>query len=115
MNYSSWQTLLDSTNSNVSSHSSNNAFVGDAVAFSLSITTSTTALSRFTVLGSNQNGLTSALSTPQLYTVNNGQWSIITTITSNGLFVFDTGYRWISVGRALDWGTTVFLNQQVSI
>ncbi len=116
-------TLLGSADSNISSFQSTFAFVGDALSFSLSIQSSNASASRWTIMGSNADGFQSSLPLPTVSSVNSAPWSIITTITSQGLVVFDTGYRWLCAFRA-PWdvgGTgstssnvTIVLNQQVN-
>ena len=78
------------------------AFVGDLRQLSVSIQTQTNAASRFTLVGSNDDGLRAALGTPsQTLAAANG-WSNITTLTQEGMYAFDPGalgYRWLNVFR----------------
>lgn len=57
------------------------------------------AASQVTIVGSNHDGLTSTLSTA-LRTGSNNTWSIVTTISSSGLYTIDTGWRWVNAIRA---------------
>lgn len=59
----------------------------DEVTFSW--VTDTTAASRLTVQGSNDDGLRASIT----------DWSTMTTILSQGLFQLDTGFRWLRVLR----------------
>lgn len=65
----------------------------------LSVQTAVPAASRFTVIGSNDDGLQSALGTP-LHTVDAGGWSIVTVVTAPGLYNIAAGLRWLNVFRA---------------
>lgn len=65
----------------------------------LSIQTAVAAASRFTVIGTNDDGRQSALGTP-LHTVDSGGWSILTVITSPGVYNIAPGFRWVNVFRA---------------
>ena len=71
----------------------------DAQQISLSIQTAKPAASRFTVVGTNAEGLRTALGTP-LHTVDNDGWSILTVITSPGVYNIAPGFRWVNVFRA---------------
>lgn len=71
----------------------------DARQITLSIQTAKPAASRFTVIGTNDDGLQSALGTP-LHTVDAGGWSILTVITAPGIYAMDAGARWLNVFRA---------------
>ena len=67
----------------------------------ISIETQTTTASRFTVIGTNDDGLRSALGVPS-QTIPNDGWSIVTTITAQGLIAFDPGalgFRWLNIFR----------------
>lgn len=80
---------------------------------SLSIETQTNSASRFTVIGTNDDGLNSALRTPsQTLGFANG-WSLITTLTQAGMYAFDPGamgYRWINVFRPSASSATIIVN-----
>lgn len=92
--------LLDATSSNITSWNSQPCYVGDYYTLSLSIQTgSNTSASLFTVLGSNQDGLQSAASAPQLLTVPWGTWSVVTTIAAQGIYTISPGFRWLTVAR----------------
>lgn len=87
--------ILDPTTSNLTGQP---CYVGDLRQISLSVTTQTNSASRFTVIATNDDGFQSALGTP-LQTAPSGNWSIITTITSDGVFVLDPGFRWMNAFR----------------
>ena len=73
--------------------------VADFAHLTVSIESQTGDASRFTVIGTNDDGLQSALGTP-LQTAPSDGWSIVTAITSQGLYGFDvTGFRWVNVFR----------------
>ena len=77
----------------------------------LSIETQTGTASRFTVIGSNDNGLQSALGTPLQIDDTDG-WSIVTTITARGLVAFDPGalgFRWLNVFRPSASSATIIM------
>src|SRR6185436_11889071 len=93
-------TLLGVDSSNISSHGSVNAFVGDAFAISISITSSSQSASRWTVMGSNADGMQAPLVYPTVASVGSGEWSIITTILSQGIYAITPGFRWLDVFRA---------------
>ena len=65
--------------------------VADYRQLSLSIETSTTSSSRFTVWGAAADGLGSSLRT--------WDFSVITTIVTAGIFTIDPGLRWMRVER----------------
>lgn len=71
-------------------------FIGDYRQVSVSIASVTNAASRYTFVASNADGLQSALDTPSML-VPQGSWSILTTITQQGMYTFDpaAGFRWI--------------------
>ena len=71
----------------------------DAQQISLSIQTAVAAASRFTVIGTNNDGFGAALGTP-LHTVDAGGWSIVTVLTAPGLYNIAAGLRWLNVFRA---------------
>ena len=71
----------------------------DAAQITLSIQTAKPAASRFTVIGTNDDGLREALGTP-LHTVDAGGWSIVTVLTGPGLYNIAAGLRWLNVFRA---------------
>ncbi len=73
-------------------------FVGDFRQMSLSIHSSTASASRYTVVGSNLDGFNTALGNASP-TASNESWSIVTTVTSQGIFTIDPGFRWISAFR----------------
>lgn len=75
-------------------------FVGDATNLTVSIQTSTGSASRYTIVGNNDNGMTSALGTPSAATTQNG-WSIVTVLTSAGLYSITPGFRWINSFRSV--------------
>ena len=78
-------------------------FVGDFVTLTVSIQTSSTSASRFTVMGSNLDGFQSTLSVNGgfgSYVQTGFGWSHITVITSQGLYTIDPGFRWINALRS---------------
>ena len=86
-------------------------FVGDFSQLAISIETQTTTASRFTFIASNDDGLQSALDTPS-QTVPSGGWSILTTVTQGGMYVFDPhdGFRWLGVFRPSASSATITYN-----
>jgi hypothetical protein len=87
MAYNKIKVLLGADSS--SSGTSPTTFVGDARLLSLSVITSTTSASRYTISLSNDDGFQSAV-------VN---WSVATTIVNAGVFVVDPGSRWLRAER----------------
>jgi hypothetical protein len=79
--------------------------VADWRQITLSIVTQTTTASQFTVIGTNEDGLQAALSTPS-QTVN-GAWSILTTLTGQGIYELSPGFRWLNVFRPSASSATV--------
>lgn len=75
-------------------------FTGDFRQLTVSIRSSTASASRYTFIGTNDDGFAAVLGTP-LQTVPSGGWSILTTVTAQGLYTFDptAGFRWINVFR----------------
>ena len=75
-------------------------FVGDLRQLTISIRSSTGSASRYTFVGSNEDGFQAALSTPSP-TIPNGNWSIVTVLTAQGLYAFDpmVGFRWLNCYR----------------
>lgn len=86
--YSYQQDLLGLANSNFTSPA---IMVADFRDLSLSILTSTTSASNFTVQLTNVNGFDSAIS--------EGAWSTATVITASGMQTMDPGARWMRVIR----------------
>lgn len=75
-------------------------FVGDAGTLSVSVQSShSSAGSRWTLVGSNDDGFTAALGTPSYASAQNG-WSVVTTLTQAGLYTIDCGFRWITSFRS---------------
>lgn len=95
MSYSYRNVMLGAGDSGATS---NPCFIGDLWQLTLSIQTSTTSTSRFTVNATNADGFQSALNTASA-SGNSGHWSVLTTITSAGVFTIDPGVRWIQVTR----------------
>lgn len=95
--YSGRQISLGAANSNLTG---NPWFVGDAATISISIVSSTGSASRYTILGTNDDGFQSALGTPS-QTVPAGGWSIVTVLTSQGVYTVDSGLRWINSCRTV--------------
>ena len=78
-------------------------FVGDFANLTVSIATSSTSASRFTIMGSNLDGFNSTLSISGGFGSYLGSglgWSHITVITSQGLYTIDPGFRWINALRS---------------
>lgn len=84
---------------NTSVQTGNPFYVGDFKDLTVSITTGADAASRISILGSNEDGFQSTLSSGSP-TVNTNQWSHITQILSRGVYTIDTGFRWINALRA---------------
>lgn len=73
-------------------------YAGEFDKLTVSIQSSTGSASRYTVVGTNQDGLQAALTTPsRLVPANN--WSIVTVITAQGIYTIDPGIRWLNVIR----------------
>lgn len=62
-------------------------FVGDARLLTLSIESSTASASRWTISGSNADGMQAAI--PE------ASWSVLTTLLGRGLYTIDPGARWL--------------------
>jgi len=90
-------------------------FVGDLRQLTISIQTSTASASRFTFVGTNDDGFQAALGTPSML-VPNANWSIVTVLTNQGLVVFDPapGFRWIN-GFRPDYGVSATSNVTVTL
>lgn len=73
-------------------------FVGDFIDLTVSISSSASNGSRFTIVGSNLDGFQSVLGDAS-QTVPNTSWSIVTTIVQQGLYTIDTGFRWVNAFR----------------
>lgn len=69
-------------------------WAGDYDAITISIQSSTASASRYTILGTNLDGFQSTLSSANP-TIPAGGWSIVTTITSQGIYTIDPGVRWL--------------------
>ena len=86
--YSRSVTMLGAS---TSTSTSNPELVADFRQLALSITSSTASSSRYTVWGTAADGLQSALQAQD--------WSVATTIVSQGVFTIDPGLRWLKVER----------------
>lgn len=95
--YTGRQISLGAANSNLTGTP---YFVGDAATISVSIVSSTGSASRYTILGTNDDGLQSALGTPS-QTVPAGGWSIVTALTAQGVYTIDSGLRWLNSVRTV--------------
>lgn len=95
VNYSQRQVMLGANTSNLTGTP---WLVQDAATLTISIQSSTGSASRYTVVGTNDDGLQSALGTPS-QTAPAGGWSVVTTITSAGVYTIDPGVRWLNVFR----------------
>lgn len=74
-------------------------FVGDFARLTVSLTTGAAAASRISIIGSNEDGFQSTLSSGNP-TVNTNVWSHLTQLLSPGVFTIDTGFRWVNAIRA---------------
>lgn len=83
MSYTRSQVILDSSSSGTGTA----YWTGDARILTLSVQSSTASASRFTINGSNADGFKEAI--PE------ASWSVLTTITTRGVFTVDPGCRWI--------------------
>lgn len=73
--------------------------VADFHYLTVSVESSTASASRYTIVGSNQDGFQRALTTPSPTVPQNG-WSIVTALTTQGIYGFDVlGFRWVNVYR----------------
>lgn len=109
MHISRSHVALDVTNSNLTGRP---WLVQDFRQLSMSIETQTNAASRFSLIGSNDDGLQSPLGTPS-QTIPADGWSHITCLTSQGLYNFDPGslgFRWINIFRPSASSATVTFN-----
>jgi hypothetical protein len=89
-------TMLGNANSNLTGES---ALIADYRQLSISVQTSNASASRITFIGTNADGLATAYGTPTSQLVPTAGWSIITTITLQGMYVLDTGFRHINCFR----------------
>lgn len=89
MGYTARYDFFDGTSGNSSAYTSASYLVADFNQFALSWDTDTTTASRMTLQGSNDDGTTSSI----------GTWSNITGITAAGIYVVDTGVRWVRALR----------------
>lgn len=87
--------MLGAANSNLTGDP---MLAADLRQLAISIQSSNASASRITFIGTNADGLSAALGTPS-QTVPSGGWSLITTITNEGMYVVDTGFRWINCFR----------------
>jgi hypothetical protein len=85
--------------------------IGDFRQLTLSIETQHNTASRYTVIGTNDDGLQAPLGTP-LQTVPSDGWSIVTVLTQQGIYAFDpmAGFRWINAFRPSASSATITLN-----
>lgn len=81
-------------------------YAGDFRVLTVSVDSKVTNGSRCTIIGTNDDGLCKALGTPS-QTIGAGGWSIVTTITSRGVFTLDPGIRWLNAFRDPGWGSVV--------
>lgn len=82
-----------------SSQTGNPWFVGDFRTLTVSVTSGSAAASRLSILGSNNDGFNSTLSSGNP-TVDTNQWSHVTQILTQGVFTIEPGFRWINAVRA---------------
>lgn len=85
MNYTNYAPLLGSGSSGTSPA----IFIGDARTLSVSILTSTTSSSLFTISASNSDGFQSA---PEAF-------STVTVLTQQGVYIIEPGARWLRAER----------------
>lgn len=76
----------------------------DYQTLTVSFQSSVTNGSRLTIIGTNDDGFQSALGTPS-QTLNAGGWSIVTVITSSGIYTMDPGIRWVNAFRDPGWAS----------
>lgn len=74
------------------------ALIADYAFISVSIQSTASNGSRWTFMGSNDNGITAALGTPS-QTVNQNGWSLVTTIVNSGLYTISAPFRWLTCFR----------------
>lgn len=100
------QVALDPTTSNLTGVP---WLIADMRQLSISIETQVNTASRYTVIGSNDDGLQSTLATPTSQLVPSTGWSILTTILQAGVYTFDPapGFRWLNVFRPSASSATV--------
>lgn len=72
--------------------------VADLRQLAISIVSSTGSASRYTFMGTNDDENV-GLGTMTSQTVPTAGWSIVTTAVAQGLYVVDTGFRWINCFR----------------
>ena len=70
----------------------------------VSVASSVTNGSRCTIVGTNDDGLSTALGTPS-QTVNANGWSVVTTLTQSGLYEIVPGMRWLNAFRDPGWAS----------
>lgn len=96
-------TILDGASANSSVRTSNAVLVADWEQISVSVQTSNALGSRYTVWGTNYEGQQSALA--------EANWSALTGLTAQGLYIIEPGMRWLRATRsALDSQGTVLLH-----
>ena len=71
------------------------SWVGDFNQLTVSVHSSTGSASRYTIVGSNQDGFREALGTASQL-VNNAAWSLVTVLTGQGIYSITPGFRWIN-------------------
>lgn len=102
---------------NTSSQTGTPWYVGDAATLSVSISSSASNGSRFTIVGSNDDGFQSALGTPS-QTGSAGNWSVVTAIVQQGIYTIDPpAFRWINAfrdGTSVASMTTIVFAQKVN-
>lgn len=90
MNYSRRFVLFDGSSGQSSTYTSSSIFVPDFTSLTLSYESVSTHASLVTVSASNSDGLETSTIT----------YSAITTIVSRGVYVVETGMRWLRVERS---------------
>jgi hypothetical protein len=76
---------------------SNSVWCGDANVISVSIVSVAAVASVWTLEGNNGDGFLTALGA--LSAISSGEWSVITTITAQGIYSITPGARWIRAIR----------------
>ena len=84
--------LFDGSSGQSSTFTSNSILIADYDNLTVSWLTDTTATSRFTIEGTNSDGLT--------VTIPDASWSVVTTVLADGIYSIDPGIRWLRGRRA---------------
>src|SRR2546426_8185013 len=99
--------MLDGTSANSAVTQSNPCCVADWAAITASVPSMVSTASRFTIQGSNDEGFRAAIDA--------NSWSLITSLTTTGLFSITAGVRWLRAQRsAIDSQMTVIFAGNVT-